>query len=82
MESLQEKRNAILKRVEKLTKPNYYPKVVFVVFNTEQSQRQCIRDCATGLLEEIFNMQCFSMNEHSTMKGQVLNVSEVSCSES
>ena len=76
MEYLQEKRAANLQQIERLTKPNYYPKVVYVVFNSEHDQRKCIRDCATGLLEELFNMQCFSMNDNSTMNGQVLKVEE------
>ncbi|GMH51021.1 hypothetical protein TrST_g8569 [Triparma strigata] len=62
--------------VQSLTKPTYHAKAVYVIFNKESDQRACLRDCATGILEEQFNMQCFSMNDNSTMEGQVLRVDE------
>ena len=52
------------------------PKTVFAIFNKEASQRQCLKDCATGVLEDMFNVQCFSTQQHSKMEGKVLKVIE------
>jgi len=75
-ESLQEKRVLLVSEAEKLSRATYKPKIVYVTFNTEMSQRRCIRDCSTGVLEEIFNFQCFSSERDSTFHGRVLKIDQ------
>jgi hypothetical protein len=52
-ELLQERKKAIQDRVAELTKPTYKPVCLYVTFNSERSQRSCLNDCATGLIEEV-----------------------------
>jgi hypothetical protein len=76
VESLEAKKAELVKEAERLSRCHYKPKVVYVTFNSESSQRRCLRDCATGLIEEVTNIQCFSLNNNSTFQGHVLKVDE------
>jgi hypothetical protein len=76
LESLQKKREELQAEAEKLARVHYKPRVVYITFNTEASQRRCLRDCATGILEEALNIQCCSTHDHSTFEGHVLRVDQ------
>ena len=77
LESMRDKRKALLDNVEKLSKPMYRPKYVFVTFNTERAQRQCLRDCASGYLEKKLNLQCCAkQNMNSRFEEHVLRIEE------
>jgi len=77
MDKLKEQEGAIRAEIETLSKANYDPRVAFVVFNKERDQRMCLKDCATGLLEQAFNVECSCTSKtSSTMEGHVLTIIE------
>jgi len=76
IEKLQEDREAIQRDIETLSKASYDPKLVYVVFNKEKDQRQCLKDCATGLIEDTLNIQCCDSNQSSVLEGHVMKMVE------
>ncbi|GMH54903.1 hypothetical protein TrRE_jg3811 [Triparma retinervis] len=71
-ELLQERKKAIQDRVAELTKPTYKPVCLYVTFNSERSQRSCLNDCATGLIEEWTGCS----NNMGQIDGHVLKIDE------
>ena len=75
---LNAKKEATMEKIKALVgnKSARKNKAVYVVFNTEKSQRQCLKDCATGFCEEMFNTQCCSLTDKSMFKGKCLRIDE------
>ncbi len=57
LESLELRRKKVKAAIQKTctTEEFFKPKRAYIIFNKEESQRRCLRDCETGMIEERFN---------------------------
>ncbi len=57
LESLELRRKKLKVAIDKICANEDYfkPRRAYIIFNKEESQRRCLRDCETGMIEERFN---------------------------